>query len=185
MIQKWITKHIKEEENLKIFTVSWHQRYHPTLKKESNFVVLNSPRWVNIIPITKDGNVVFIEQYRHGIDDITIEVPGGLIDDYETPQQAAERECTEETGFIGVESGAILLGENFPNPAFLNNTCYSFVWFACEKLKEQKLDINEDIKVIEIPLKDVKKLILDGRIKHSLVLTAFVFYFLRYDDLKI
>lgn len=183
MILKWKTKGIREAEDLKIFNVKWFRRYHPKLQKESEFVVLNSPRWVNIIPITEEGNVVFVEQYRHGIDEITLEVPGGLIDNNESPKEAAERECTEETGFVGDQSGAILLGENYPNPAFLNNTCYSFVWFNCKKIKEQKLDINEDINVIEIPLKEVKKMIIDGQIKHSLVLTAFLFYFLKYGEI--
>ncbi len=183
MIHKWKTKEVREAVDLKIFNVKWFKRYHPELKKESEFVVLNSPRWVNIIPITSEGNVVFVEQYRHGIDEITLEVPGGLIDINETPKQAAERECTEETGFIGDSTGAILLGENFPNPAFLNNVCYSFAWFNCKKVKEQKLDLNEDISVIEIPLKEIKQMIIDGQIRHSLVLTAFLFFFLKYGEL--
>ena len=180
MISKWETIDKRIVDHLKIFELSWVKRRHPEWNKESEFVVLNSPQWVNIIPISKDGNVIFIEQYRHGIDEVTLEVPGGLVEAGEEPRLAAQRECTEETGFIGPDN-AILLGENFPNPAFLDNKCFSFVWFGCERRFNQSLDGNEDINVVEIPLDKVKNMILNGDIRHSLVLTAFFFYFLKFE----
>jgi len=181
MIKKWETLGERVIGNFKIFDLSWIKRRHPEKNKESEFVVLKSPKWVNIIPITKEKNVILIEQYRHGCDEITIEVPGGLVEKTEEPGVAGERECLEETGYSSREK-AILLGENIPNPAFLTNTCYSYVWFNCEKISAQKLDLHEDIRVIEAPLKDIKKMIVDGKIRHSLVLTAFLFYFLKYSD---
>jgi len=183
MIKKWETLSEREVDNFKIFNLSWIKRRHPDSKKESEFVVLKSPQWVNIIPITIDGNVVLIEQYRHGSDEITLEVPGGLVEKGEDSRLAAERECLEETGFAGRDS-AILLGENIPNPAFLTNTCNSFVWFGCEQVAKQKLDRHEDIRVIEAPLSEIKNMILKGQIKHSLVLTAFFFYFLQEEELR-
>jgi ADP-ribose pyrophosphatase len=182
MIKKWETLETRNVGNFKIFDLEWVKRRHPDSGKESEFVVLNSPKWVNIIPVTKDGNVVLIEQYRHGTDEITLEVPGGLVESGEDPRNAGERECKEETGFEG-EANAVLLGENIPNPAFLTNKCYSYVWFNCTKISEQNLDDHEDIKIIEVPMKDIRKMILEGSIKHSLVLTAFFFYFLQYSEL--
>ncbi len=141
MITKWDTIHTRRIAGLKIFSADMVTRRHPIWNKESDFVVLNSPMWVNIIPVTKDNNVVMIEQFRHGINDITLEVPGGLIEPGEEPGIAGQRECTEETGFSS-DSKAILLGENLPNPAFMNNICYCFAWFGCEKTAEQSLDSN-------------------------------------------
>ena len=183
MIKKWDTLSERVVDNFKIFDMSWIKRRHPDLNKESEFVVLKSPQWVNIIPITDDGNVIMIEQYRHGSDSVTLEVPGGLVEKNEEPRVAAERECLEETGFAGNDK-AILLGENVPNPAFLTNTCHSYVWFGCKAISSQKLDNHEDINVIDVPLIDIKDMILKGDIKHSLVLTAFFFYFLQYPDIK-
>jgi ADP-ribose pyrophosphatase len=181
MIKKWITRSEQLAQNLKIFDAKWVERQHPDWKKTSNFVVLDSPLWVNIIPITKDGNVVFVEQYRHGVDDITLEIPGGLIEKGEDPRIAGQRECREETGFIS-DQDAILLGESLPNPAFMNNICYSYVWFDCERKLEQDLDGNEDINIIEYPLNEIRHLILEGKVDHSLVLTAFFYYSLKYSD---
>ncbi|TAL69429.1 MAG: NUDIX hydrolase [Bacteroidetes bacterium] len=178
-IQKWETVNNREIDNFKIFDLSWIRRRHPESGKEGEFVVLNSPKWVNIIPITKEKKVILIEQYRQGTDEITLEVPGGLVDLNEEPVNAGERECREETGYEG-KGKAVLLGENTPNPAFLNNKCYSYVWFDCELKYEQKLDSHEDIKVVLVPVSKIKNMILEGKIRHSLVLTAFFFYSIKY-----
>lgn len=177
---KWETVEKQLIDDYKIFNLELVRRYHPEWKREGKFVVLDSPRWVNIIPLTKDNNVVLIKQYRHGIDEITIEIPGGLVDNDETPLEAACRECTEETGYSS-DVFAELLGENIPNPAFLNNRCWSYVWRNCERTQLQNLDGNEQIDVIEVPLKKIRQMILDKEIQHSLVLTAFFYYFLKYD----
>ena len=180
MTVKWDTLEKENIGDFKIFDLHWVKRKHPVWERESKFVVVNTPRWVNIIPVTKDNNIVLVEQYRHGIDELTLEVPGGLVEENEDPKEAGQRECTEETGFTS-DTDAILLGENHPNPAFLTNTCYSYVWYGCEKKFDQNLDGNEDIRVVEIPLEEVKNYILTGKIKHSLVLTAFFFYFLKFE----
>jgi len=178
MVAKWETTGKKDAGEFRIFKAEEIRRKHPLWNKEGDFVVLNSPEWVNIIPLTVDNKVVLIEQYRHGIDDLTIEVPGGLVEINEEPILAGKRECIEETGYTGTGE-AVLIGVSLPNPAFLNNKCYHFVWYGCSKVSEQALDCHEDIRVIEVPLNEVKEYILDGRINHSLVLTAFFYYFLR------
>ncbi|MBI5325832.1 MAG: NUDIX hydrolase [Ignavibacteriae bacterium] len=178
-IKKWDTINKREIDNFKIFDLSWVRRKHPDNGKEGEFVVLNSAEWVNIIPVTQDKKIVLIEQYRQGTDELTIEVPGGLVEAGEEPRDAGERECREETGYEG-NGKSLLLGVNTPNPAFLNNKCYSYVWFGCELKYEQKLDRHEDIRVIEVPADDIKVMILEGKIRHSLVLTAFFFYTLKY-----
>ena len=89
MIQKWETISKRKVDNFKIFNLEWVKRRHKEWNKESEFVVLDSPEWVNIIPVTKNGTIVLIEQYRHGIDEITIEVPGGLVEPGEEPRIAA------------------------------------------------------------------------------------------------
>ena len=182
MVKNWQTVNKDLINDFRIFKANWIIRKHPDLGKESKFVVLDSPNWVNIIPVTKNNEIVLIEQYRQGIDGVTLEVPGGLIDPGEDAGEAGERECREETGYLSAEK-AELLGINEPNPAFMNNICYSYLWRNCEKNASQELDPHEDIETVLVPADEIKNYIKEGKIKHSLVLTAFFYYFLRYGNL--
>jgi 8-oxo-dGTP pyrophosphatase MutT (NUDIX family) len=179
MAVKWETISRSDGGNFKIFNLAWYKRRHPEWKRENDFVVLDTPSWVNIIPITSDNKVILIEQYRHGTDSITLEVPGGIVENGEDPRLAAERECREETGYLG-KGDSELLGVNEPNPAFLTNKCFSYLWTGCSLQTVQELDRHEDIKVIEVPMTNIKSMILSGKITHSLVLDAFFFYSLKY-----
>jgi 8-oxo-dGTP pyrophosphatase MutT (NUDIX family) len=127
--------------------------------------------WVNVIPLTTELEVVLVRQYRHGIDDITLEIPGGLIDPGESPLQAALRETQEETGYSG--GTATLIGVVEPNPAFIDNRCHSFLLEGCRRTHELALDEGEDIEVVTVPLTQIPQLIASGEIRHALVICAF------------
>lgn len=143
------------------------------------FYRLLCPDWVNVIPLTKDGFVVFVVQYRFGIKEDTLEIPGGQMDkEDKAPEEAARRELLEETGYSGEKWE--YLGYVHPNPAILNNRCHTFFVRRVKKIGEIKNDKNEKTEVILKPLKEVKKLILEGKITHSLVLNAFQLFFLKY-----
>ncbi len=101
-----------------------------------------------------------------------------MVEKDELPLIAGQRECTEETGYFS-EQKAQYLGETLPNPAFLNNICYSFVWYDVELKYKQNLDRHEEIVVFEKSFDEVKELIKKGKINHSLVLNAFFYYFLK------
>lgn len=177
MIKKWKTHSERIIENVRIFTLKMITREHPKNGKINEYALLDSPNWVNIIPITKEGNIVLVKQYRHGTDEITLEIPGGLAEDNEDPKDAARRECMEETGYSS-ELELIKIGTNRPNPAFQNNHCTTFLWKDCEKVAEQNLDGFEDIEIIEVPEQEIISMIKDGTIDHGVILTAFLFYFL-------
>ncbi len=167
----WETLEQEKVSDYGIFTLWRVRRRHPLRQQTGEFVVLEAPTWVNIIPVTTDGNVVFVEQYRHGINAITLEIPGGMVSLGEEPSRAAERECREETGYAS-EEPATLLTVNYPNPAFLTNVCYSYLWRNCRPVAEPRWDRHEEIAVRLIPLQQVPQLIRDGHIRHSLVLVA-------------
>ena len=67
-----------------------------------DYYVLEYPPWVNIIPITEDGKIVMVTQYRHGIGRILTEIPAGVMEKEDvSPLAAAQRELMEETGYGG------------------------------------------------------------------------------------
>ena len=170
-----------KENSYKVFDLRIDTAISPRTNREYDFYVLETTSWVNIIPLTKDNEVIFVKQYRHGIRDITLEIPGGMVEHNDTPYEAALRELSEETGYFAED--AEFIGKVHPNPAILNNECYTYLTRDVINSLNQNLDEREDIDVELIPLSDVISLIKEGKITHSLVICAFYFLTLRYPSL--
>lgn len=168
--KSWTLVESREVADERIFRVR-HDRYRlEPAGTERDFVVLDSPDWVNVAPLTGDGRLVLIRQYRHGIRRVTLEIPGGVIDHGEPPEEAAVRELKEETGYVPERVRP--LGRVSPNPAFLDNHCYLFAAEGCRRLAEPTPDPFERIEVVEVPLDEVPELVRREEICHGLVLNA-------------
>jgi 8-oxo-dGTP pyrophosphatase MutT (NUDIX family) len=120
-----------------------------------------------------------VRQYRHGTRSITLEIPGGLVEHMDTPEETAIKELREETGYKASEM--IPLGSVHPNPAIQNNQCYTFLAKNVFLAGEQQQDEKEDIEVLLRPLSEIPRLIREGEITHSLVLAAFYRFYMEYD----
>jgi 8-oxo-dGTP pyrophosphatase MutT (NUDIX family) len=108
---------------------------------------------------------------------VTLEIPGGLADSGDTPEEAAARELLEETGYQAEQWTKI--GVVNPNPAIFNNRCYTFLAQNIRKVSDLTPDQTEDIEVELIPLKDIPEMIRTGKIDHAIVIAAFSMYFLQ------
>jgi 8-oxo-dGTP pyrophosphatase MutT (NUDIX family) len=156
----------------RVFQVRRDLSISPHRGSEHDFFVLESSDWINIIPLTADNEVVMIEQYRHGSEEVTLEIPGGMVDAGESPQVAATREMLEETGYAATRE-VVNLGKVRPNPAIHNNWIHTFLARDVELRQKPVIESTEHTVVRLVSLADVPSLIIDGTINHALVVVGF------------
>jgi ADP-ribose pyrophosphatase len=137
---------------------------------ERDYTVIAAPDWVNVVALTPDGQLVLVRQFRFGIDDFSLEVPGGVIEPGEDPVAAGVRELAEETGFTG--GPARLLGSVHPNPAIQDNRCHLVLVEGAVRTSAVAWDPDEEIETTTAPVAEVLAWARAGRITHSLVLCA-------------
>jgi 8-oxo-dGTP pyrophosphatase MutT (NUDIX family) len=177
MIKPWPCIRSQTERSFRVFSIRTDKAISPRTSTEHDFYIIESRDWINIIPLTSDHQVVMVKQYRHGSREVTLEIPGGMLDTGDTPQEAAARELLEETGYQAEEW--MKIGVVSPNPAIFSNRCYTFLARNMKKVRDPIPDQTEDIEVVLVPLSDIPGLIRKGEIDHALVITAFYWYFLQ------
>jgi ADP-ribose pyrophosphatase len=174
-VQSWPKVCSKEIGDFRIFRLRSDIRRSPRTGQEHDFYVLETVNWVNVVAVTPDEHMVMVEQFRHGSDTVELEIPGGMMDPEDgSPLVSGVRELREETGYEGVN--ARIIGEIFPNPAIMNNTCFTLLVENCELKHPLLLDHCEDIATRLIPVREIQELVRAGRIRHSLVVVALYHY---------
>lgn len=149
----------------------------PDGRVNNEYYVLEYPDWVNVIAITKDGLMVMERQYRHGLGNTCFELPCGVIEEGETPLEAAQRELLEETGFAGGEWTPWMVLS--PNPATSTNLAHSFLAVGVEKVSGQHLDATEDIEVFLLEPQFVRELLDNNKILQALMAAPLMKYLYR------
>ena len=170
-LQPWDIRSEETIVDMEIFQIHRVIARSPRTGEDRRIALVTTGNWINVVALTPEREVVLVRQYRHGTRDFTLEIPGGLIDPGEGPAQAAARELREETGYAGGEPE--LLGVVEPNPAFLDNRCYTYLIENCRLDGSQQLDDGEDIEVLTPALAQIPSMIADGTIRHALVVCGF------------
>lgn len=144
------------------------------------YYILEYPDWVNIIALTKDGQMILERQYRHGLGKTCYELPCGVIEQGETPLEAAKRELLEETGYAGgVWQEWMTLS---PNASANSNLMHCFIARDVEKVAEQDLDPTEDIAVSLHSEAYVRDLLADNQVMQALMVAPLWKYFYTRDQ---
>jgi 8-oxo-dGTP pyrophosphatase MutT (NUDIX family) len=166
----WTVVRTESLQDCTVFRVSRTLSRSPRTGAVHPFYQIRADDWVNVVPVTTDGDVVMVRQYRHGCQEVTLEIPGGIVDPGETPAAAAARELLEETGYRAERVEPV--GQVNPNPALFDNRCHTFLATGCRPVAEVRNVATEETAVELVPRAQIDRLVREGRIHHALVVAA-------------
>lgn len=167
----------------RVFEVTGVQYRHGPRGTTREFSVIQAPDWVNVLAVTPEGRCVLVRQFRYGIDEFSLEIPGGIMEAGEDPVAAGTRELVEETGYSG--TSARLLGSVHPNPALQANRCHLVLVEDARLTHPLGWDEDEEIEVSTMPVDDVFALARRGGITHSMVLDAFFLFAPEWEAMRV
>ena len=126
--------------------------------------VIRHPGAVCVIPVTEDGDVIFVNQFRYAFNKVTLEVPAGKLEKGEDPLEAAMRELSEETGLSA--KNVVYLGELYTTPALIDEVIHMYL--ATDLVEgKQHLDEDEFINTLKMPLSEAVQKVMNGEIKDA------------------
>lgn len=169
-IPRWEIEHSELVADAKIFKLRRDVSRVSGTAKTGTFSVVESPDWVNVVPVTAGGLVVMVSQFRHGTSSISLETPGGLVDGDESPFDAAARELREETGYTAARFRH--LGETDANPAFMTNRFTAVLAEDAVLTDPTAWDEHEELQPHLVPLAELPSLLRSGAIRNSYTVLA-------------
>ncbi len=131
-----------------------------------SYYVLEYPGWVNVVALDVEDHVLLVRQYRHALGDISLELPGGCMDENETPIEAGSRELLEETGY-GDASRLTLVASHSPNTATHANLIHTVLIEGVSALGVQQDDGVEVLEIERVHYRRALSLTLSGVIMQS------------------
>src|SRR5579872_685629 len=171
MIEPWRIASSTAAKNFGIFSIRSDHKISPRTGAQHEFFVIDTVNWVNVVALTPDRQMVLTEQFRHGSGTVELEIPGGVMDaDDASPEATGIRELLEETGYEGER--AQIIGQVFPNPAIMSNTCFTVLIENCRRVRQPELDAGEDLITRLVQVGQMSNLVASGQIRHSLVIAG-------------
>ena len=152
----------------KIVTVRVDDVSLPNGVKAVREVVEHRPA-VAIVPFDDNREVLLVSQFRYPVGEQLLEVPAGIIEVSETPEQCADRELQEEIGYRAREMRS--LGSFWTAPGFSDELMYAFIATGLEPSRLES-DEDEDITVVRVPVSRIREMIEAGEIRDSKTIAA-------------
>lgn len=175
-MKRWNKEQTSEIYRNRMFTLHRTRCRHPEKQVVHDFFSLETGDWINVVATDKEGRFILVRQHRLGTDEITTEIPGGMVEGADTPEAAAVRELAEETGY---RAGRMtLLRTLSANPAILTNRLHVFHAADCVRVGDPRPDAAEDIEVDIVGREEILDMLRSGDLHHSLVVAALGLYFM-------
>lgn len=172
-------EHIKSEAgpSLGLLKTRYDHLKNPRNQKNVRVLVIEGLDAVNVLAFTKDEKIVMVKQLRFGTGDMSVEFPGGLMDEGETQLDGAKRELREETGYTG--ENWEYLGSVASQPVFMNNYIHHYVVTDAELTHPKELDDEEDIEIIEMTIEETVDMLRNGEFIHPHVISILTRFLLQ------
>jgi 8-oxo-dGTP pyrophosphatase MutT (NUDIX family) len=169
-LRPWRARNREQVGSYRIFDVERVALDDGDGRPRGDAFTLRFPHWCNVVAVTPDDDIVLVWQFRFGTESLSLEIPGGVIDAGESPEEAARRELREETGY---EAGKLeLLLSLEANPALQANRCFTYVAWNARRTAETGFDAQEELETVLAPAARVADLLEGGQVTHALVHSA-------------
>ncbi|HEX6751339.1 MAG TPA: NUDIX hydrolase [Longimicrobium sp.] len=166
----WERLSSRQVAEYEMFRVREDRSRSPKDGKEQTFHIAESSGGVVILALTDDDRVVMVEQFRHARRKVGLELPAGVLDDGESPEEAAERELREETGYEGDEPR--ILGCVDLNPSWQVTLVHVALVRGAKRAGEKDEDEGEDIRVHLVPVAELRRMATSGEVDAGSTLAA-------------
>jgi 8-oxo-dGTP pyrophosphatase MutT (NUDIX family) len=180
--RRWEVLDETQEGDFEIFRARKMRARSPLDGAEHTFHIADAPDGVLVVALTDAGDLVMVEQWRHPLQRVTLELPSGIIDPGESPEQAGIRELREETGYAGGEPECI--GCLVLNPSWQTTRLYTVVIRGARREGDKELDDAEDTRVCCLTPDEARRRVLAGDIDAAPMVGALALFSWRTGDVR-
>ena len=170
---------LEESNNIfsgRVFDIKVDKIIYDSGNKDTREVIVHDGGAV-VLPVTKDGKIVLVHQYRYPFDEFMLELPAGKLEKNEDPLVCARRELQEETGYR--TEYISFMGKIYTSPGFCNEILYIYLAEYLETGNHDREEGEEGMEVVELSLNEINELISKGEIVDSKTISAIHYYSIR------